>query len=214
MSLQKPNLGKTYCAGIMMLSHLTVSNEFINRIFGFAKLKKEVDTILAVSSYIAGRKKHTCIILLTDFTKAKNRQTCFNFNLFLDVKIPPFKFRRKEMLDAFKLLELLKKGNIKATFHIYTQFLYPNEKFDSLVSLPYEARIPQIRNVKIAGLRIEVKEAPGAQYSQIIDSYNNKTIFHSIILDERDLLITDNFLKEIFKKSLKYSRRLLKKKEE
>ncbi|MGB2696236.1 MAG: hypothetical protein WBD28_00080 [Candidatus Zixiibacteriota bacterium] len=213
IGISKPNLVYKYCSEIKMLAHLTVDKGVIKKIRELMKEKahKETDIAAAISGYILAKKKHMCLIFISSFTKAKKNRICFDFSLYVRPEPFPFKYKAKEVPDAFKLLNLLKKESIKGNFHIHTNFVYPSKKLTSLVSLPYDAQIREFGKVEIAGLRIEVKGKPG-EYSQIIDTYNKKIIVHSIIYDETGIVISDNFLKNILKKSVAYSRRLLKEK--
>jgi hypothetical protein len=215
MSIQKPDLSPEFCSQIMIHGLTTLGKDDLDKLSDLAlKGKKgKGESTVAFTDYTIKRQKYFSVIGFSPAKKTSSGKISVDFFISIEprrFKIPPGV--RKE-LDGFKVMDNLVKMGTKVELHIGANFAYPTERFESVISLPYDMEIPPFEKVEVAGLRINVKRPPDEDYSHIVDLVRKKTISHGISFGKNPSALNASFITDLLAEASKYSRRLIKERE-
>jgi hypothetical protein len=212
MSIQKPDLSSVFCSELRIHGHTTLDEDHIDKIrqLGAKKKNQKVETIIASTQYTIKKRHYTCVVVFPGLTKRKNGKVSLNFTISLQPGTFTIVPRPRQQLDSLKVLEELPKIGMKVELHLVAYFAYPTERFESVISLPYDTPVPPFEKVEVAGLRMNVKRPPHEDYSQIVDVVRGGKISHSISFKKLAHALNESFLMDLLVEASKYSKRLIK----
>lgn len=212
MSIQKLDLSSVFCSRILIHGLSTLSEEYFNKVPDLVSKgkKRKGESITAFTEYTTKKREYFSVIGFSPIKKTGGGKVSLDFFIVIEprrFKIPP---RVKKELEGFKVIDHLVKTGIKVELHIGADFAYPTERFESVISLPYDTEIPPFEKVEVAGLRINVKRPPHEDYSQIIDVIREGKISHGISFKKTELALNESFMKDLLVEASNYSKRLIK----
>lgn len=213
MSIQKPDLSSVFCSEIRIYGHITLGEDYLDKIpeLGAKGKKGKGEAIIASSAYTVKKRKHTCMIVFPPSKKLSNGEVSLNFHMTIEPGKFTIRLRGRKQLDTFKVIEQIVKMGLKVELYLDIYFAYPTQRFESVVSLPYDTAVPPFEKVEVGGLRINVKRPPNEDYSQIVDVVREGKISHSISFKKRAHALNESFMTDLLAEASTYSKRLIKK---
>jgi len=213
MSIQKPDLSSVFCSEMRIYGHTTLGEDYLDKIpeLGAKGKKAKGEAIIAFSAYTVKKRKHTCVIVFRLPKKPSKGRVSLNFRMTMEPGKFTIRLEGRKQLDAFEVIEHVVKTGIEVRLYFMAYFEYPTQRFESVISLPYETPVPPLERVEVAGLRINVKKSPDEEYSQIVDIEKKDNIVHMISFEKRTRALNESFMTDLLAEASKYSKRLIKK---
>ncbi len=212
MSIQKPDLSPEFCSQIIIHGLTSLGEDYLHKLPDLVLewKKRKGKSIQAFSEYIIKRRKYFSVIAFPPIKKIGGGKVSLDFFISIEpktFKIPPAVIKEP---DGFRVIEHFVKTGIKVELHFGANFAYPTERFESVISLPYDTEIPPFEKVEVAGLRINVKRPPDEDYSHIVDLVREKEISHGISFGKSPSTLNASFITDLLAEASKYSKRLIK----
>ena len=213
MSIQKPDLASVFCSELRIYGHTTLGEDYLDKIpeLGAKGKKGKGETIIASSAYTVKKRKHTCVIVFGFSKKRSKRRVSLNFRMIIETRKFTIRLKGRKQLDAFEVIEHVVKMGVEVRLYFMAYFEYPTQRFESVISLPYDTPVPPLERVEVAGLRINVKKSPDEEYSQIVDIEKKDNTVHMISFEKRAHALNESFMADLLAEASRYSKRLIKK---
>ena len=213
MSIQKPDLSSVLCSEIRIYGHMTLDEDYLDKIpqLGAKGKRGKGEPIIASTVYMPKKRKHTCVIVFPPSKKLSKGRVSLGFRMTIEPAKFTMRLKGKKQLDAFEVMEHVVKMGVEAKLNLMVFFEYPTQRFESVISLPYDTPVPPLERVEVAGLRIKVKRSPDEAYSQIVDIAKKGDIFHLISFEKRAHALNETFMADLLAEASMYSKRLIKK---